>query len=113
MATCAVDAAVEADRRPNILVIVAGDLGYSDLGFQDGADIPTPSLDTLAASGVVARMCPVGTLRCVQQDELVWFLLHSTPSLACQCSDDRPIRRVVSDRFDQHTDNVSVAFGAD
>ena len=39
-------------RRPNILVIVADDLGYADPGFQGGRDVPTPRLDALAASGV-------------------------------------------------------------
>jgi len=41
-----------APRRPNILVIVADDLGYADLGFQGGSDVPTPRLDAFAASGV-------------------------------------------------------------
>ncbi len=40
------------DDRPNILVIVADDLGYADLGFQGCKDIPTPHLDGLAKSGV-------------------------------------------------------------
>src|SRR5262245_53952937 len=39
-------------RKPNILVIVADDLGYADLGFQGGKDIPTPHIDSLAASGI-------------------------------------------------------------
>jgi arylsulfatase A-like enzyme len=38
--------------RPNVLVIVADDLGYADLGFQGGKDIPTPRLDALCKSGV-------------------------------------------------------------
>ncbi len=38
--------------RPNILLIVADDLGYSDVGFQGARDIRTPHLDRLAASGV-------------------------------------------------------------
>jgi arylsulfatase len=37
--------------RPNILLIVADDLGYADLG-SFGSDIQTPNLDALAASGV-------------------------------------------------------------
>ena len=38
------------DPRPNILLIVADDLGPSDLGHQ-GSEIETPHLDALAASG--------------------------------------------------------------
>lgn len=39
-------------RRPNIIVILADDLGYQDLGFQGSPDIRTPHLDRLAASGL-------------------------------------------------------------
>ncbi len=42
--------AVEA-QKPNILIIVADDLGYADLGFQGGKDIPTPHIDSIAAGG--------------------------------------------------------------
>ena len=45
-------AAAAGARRPNIVVLVADDLGYADLGFQGGKDIPTPHLDALAAAGV-------------------------------------------------------------
>ncbi len=40
------------DRRPNLLVIVVDDLGYSDLGAFGGGDIETPVLDRLARDGV-------------------------------------------------------------
>ena len=38
--------------RPNVLVILADDLGFSDLGIY-GSEIPTPNIDALAASGTL------------------------------------------------------------
>lgn len=40
-----------AAERPNIIVMVADDLGWSDVGFH-GGDIDTPSLDRLASEGM-------------------------------------------------------------
>ena len=40
------------DKRPNILLIVADDLGYADLGAY-GSDIETPNIDALAAEGIL------------------------------------------------------------
>jgi arylsulfatase len=39
------------DNRPNVLIIMADDLGFSDLGCY-GSEIETPHLDALAASGL-------------------------------------------------------------
>ena len=36
--------------RPDIIVVLADDLGYSDLGDYDG-EINTPNIDALAAGG--------------------------------------------------------------
>ncbi len=44
--------ALSAAAKPNILLIVADDMGYADVGFHGCKDIPTPSIDSLAASGV-------------------------------------------------------------
>ena len=53
-----------AESRPNVIVILADDLGYSDLSCY-GGEIPTPNLDRLATGGVrfsafytSARCCP-------------------------------------------------------
>jgi arylsulfatase A-like enzyme len=40
-------------RKPNVVLIVADDLGYADLGCQgQSKDVKTPNIDALAASGV-------------------------------------------------------------
>ena len=41
-----------APRRPNVLLIVADDMGYGDLGCYGSKEILTPSLDRLASQGV-------------------------------------------------------------
>lgn len=57
-------AANNGKKRPNILLIMADDMGYSDIGCY-GSEIRTPNLDGLAANGLrfsqfynTARCCP-------------------------------------------------------
>src|SRR5689334_16583216 len=38
--------------RPNILLIVADDLGYGELSCQGNPQIPTPNIDAIAKNGV-------------------------------------------------------------
>lgn len=45
------DGGAAADERPNILLVVADDLGWTDLGSY-GSEISTPHLDQLAERGV-------------------------------------------------------------
>ncbi len=39
-------------QRTNVIVILADDLGYGDLGVQGGRDVATPNIDRLASQGV-------------------------------------------------------------
>jgi arylsulfatase A len=39
-------------RRPNVIVIMADDLGYGDISCQGASTYETPNLDRLAAEGI-------------------------------------------------------------
>src|SRR5688500_20238399 len=43
---------VAAADRPNIIFILADDLGYRELGCYGGKDVPTPHIDSIARNGV-------------------------------------------------------------
>jgi len=54
----------KAEQKPNIILIMADDMGYSDIGCF-GSEIKTPNLDRLASQGVrftqfynASRSCP-------------------------------------------------------
>ncbi|MDA7916386.1 arylsulfatase [Verrucomicrobia bacterium] len=62
--SCLFGSAGSAAEKPNVLVILADDLGYSDLGCY-GGEMPTPNIDALAQGGAKftqlynsARCCP-------------------------------------------------------
>jgi len=53
-----------ADNRPNIVLVMVDDMGYSDIGCY-GSEIPTPNIDRLAKGGIrfsqfynASRCCP-------------------------------------------------------
>ena len=43
---------ISAEDKPNIIIFLADDLGYADVGFNGCEDIPTPNIDSIAANGV-------------------------------------------------------------
>lgn len=62
--TTSVRASKPISQSPNIILIMADDMGYSDLGFM-GSGIETPNIDRLAQKGIVfsqfynsGRSCP-------------------------------------------------------
>jgi arylsulfatase A-like enzyme len=73
----ALDPARAAEKKPNILFIVADDLGWKDVGFH-GSDIRTPNLDMLAANG--ARL------------EQYYAEPMCTPTRACLMTGRYPLR---------------------
>lgn len=60
-----------AERPPNVLLILADDLGAYDLGCYGGTQVRTPELDALAAEGLRVRTCWATPLCTTSRIELV------------------------------------------
>lgn len=66
-----------AEKKPNIVHIVADDLGWKDVGFNGCADIKTPNIDSLASGGAkltqfyVQPMC-TPTRACLMTGRYPW-----------------------------------------
>ena len=57
-------AAEAADDRPNIIFIMADDMGYGDLGCFGQKKFQTPNIDRIAAEGIIATLArPSARLR--------------------------------------------------
>lgn len=52
MALSALPTLAAGARRPNVLLIVADDLGYGELSCQGNPQIPTPNIDSIARNGI-------------------------------------------------------------
>jgi arylsulfatase A len=53
---------VRVDAKPNLILVLADDLGYETIGANGGTSYPTPVLDKLAASGARFMQCYVQPL---------------------------------------------------
>ena len=63
---------VTPNERPNVLLILADDLGFSDLGVY-GSEIPTPNIDALAASGALLTNFYANATCAPSRAMLYWF----------------------------------------
>ncbi|TWU33375.1 sulfatase-like hydrolase/transferase [Novipirellula artificiosorum] len=52
LSVAVIAANVDASERPNLVILLADDLGFGDVGFNGCQDIPTPNIDSLARDGV-------------------------------------------------------------
>ena len=55
---------IKTDSKPNIIIILADDAGYSDFGFMGSDEIKTPNLDQLALDGVTFNNAYVSASVC-------------------------------------------------
>src|SRR5829696_5355068 len=69
--------AADPPARPNIVFLLADDLGYGDLGCYGQAKIKTPNLDRLAAEGVRFTDCYAGSTVCAPSRCALMTGLHT------------------------------------
>jgi arylsulfatase A-like enzyme len=77
--------------RPNILVILADDLGYSDVGCF-GGEIRTPTLDALAANGLRLTQFYNATRCCPSRAALLTGLYPHQAGVGDMNGDEGPLR---------------------
>ncbi len=90
LAAVAALAATLPARQPNVVLILADDMGWRDTGFAGNAWVETPNLDRLAKAGVVLSRCYASAPNCA-------------PTRACLLTGQVPPRHgvytVVDDRY--------------
>ena len=67
----------EGERRPNIVLILADDLGYGELGCYGQEKIRTPNIDRLAAEGVRFTRAYSGSAVCAPTRAVIMTGLHT------------------------------------
>jgi arylsulfatase A-like enzyme len=76
-ASCALPAAGGAARRPNVILVLADDLGYGELGSYGQKRIRTPNLDRLAAEGTRFTQAYAGSPVCAPSRAVLMTGLHT------------------------------------
>jgi len=70
-------ARLQAKHKPNIIFILADDLGYGDLGCYGQTKIKTPNIDRLAAEGMRFAQCYAGSTVCAPSRAALMTGLHT------------------------------------
>ena len=56
--------------KPNIIIYLADDLGWKDIGFNNAKVVKTPNLDKLASEGMVVKRRLLPPLLVLQAEQL-------------------------------------------
>lgn len=65
------------NERPNIIFIMADDMGYGDAGCYGQRHIQTPNIDRMAAEGMRFRQCYAGSTVCAPSRSVLMTGLHT------------------------------------
>ena len=77
--------ALAADRKPNIIFVLADDMGYGELGCFGQKLIATPNIDRMAAEGIKFTRFYAGAPVCAPSRSVLMLALRPLP-LTCACS---------------------------
>ena len=84
-------AAAAADRKPNIVYIIADDLGYGDLGCYGQTHFGTPNIDRLAAEGLKFTQHYAGSTVCAPSRCVLMTGLHTGHSYVRGNKEHKPV----------------------
>lgn len=68
---------VQEEKKPNIIYILADDLGYGDVGYQGQQKFETPNIDKLAADGMVFTQHYSGSTVCAPSRSTLLTGMHT------------------------------------
>jgi len=83
-----------ADRAPNVVLIVADDLGWGDVGFNGRTEWTTPNLDRLAKRGTVLNRCYTAAPICAPSRGAFLTGKYTIHSGVARNGDDLPAEQV-------------------
>ncbi|MFK7770370.1 MAG: arylsulfatase [Mariniblastus sp.] len=67
----------EEQKQPNIIFVMADDLGYGDLGCYGSKQIKTPNIDRIASEGIRFTSCYAGSPVCAPSRSVLMTGLHT------------------------------------
>jgi arylsulfatase A len=84
----------EKPKGPNVLLILADDLGWGDVGFNGRHEWATPNLDRLAAQGTVFKRFYTAAVVCAPSRAALMTGKYTIHDGVCANEDDLPAREV-------------------
>lgn len=96
-------AAAEGAKRPNVLLLLADDLGWGDVGFNGRTEWATPNLDRLASRGTTFKRFYTAAVVCAPSRAALMTGRYTIHNGVSRNNDDLPAREVtLAEAFKTH-----------